>query len=165
MTSNDPNYPADFFAKIFNLTPRRIQQLAKEGIIPKAARGRYPLLGAVQGYVRYLQARSFSKEAEDLGDLQTERTRLTKANADKIEIEVKQLQNDLAPIELITWTLNKVGSQIASILDAIPLKAKRRIPDLTNAQVELLRREVIKAQNVASKVTVDLDEYDTNTPT
>jgi phage terminase Nu1 subunit (DNA packaging protein) len=163
MPANDPNYPVEFFANLFSLTNRRVQQLAKDGVIPKASRNRYPLLGTVQGYVRYLQARSFSREAEEVGDLQTERTRLAKANADKTEMEVLQMRRDLASITLIEWTLNKVAIQIGTILDATPLNIKRRIPSLTNAHMDLLKREIVKAQNAAAAVTIDLDEYDPST--
>lgn len=41
-------------AKLLGLTPERLRQLAREGAIPKAGRGRYPLVAVVQGYIRFL---------------------------------------------------------------------------------------------------------------
>ena len=43
-------------SKLLKLTERRVQQLAKDGIIPKAERGKYDLVGSVHGYVDFLKA-------------------------------------------------------------------------------------------------------------
>jgi hypothetical protein len=41
----DPkSHPGTAIAKLLNITERRLQQLAKEGVIPKTERGRYPLV-------------------------------------------------------------------------------------------------------------------------
>ena len=47
---------AAIIAKLFGVTDRRIQQLAKEGIIPAAQKRPYmfDLLPTVQSYIRYL---------------------------------------------------------------------------------------------------------------
>lgn len=37
--------PAAVISKLLDITPRRLQQLAQDGIVPKADRGRYPLVG------------------------------------------------------------------------------------------------------------------------
>ena len=99
-------------------------------------------------------------ETGEVLDFEQQRARLTKEQADGQAMKNAQLRRELAPIELITWTLNKIGTQITAILDSVPLKVKRRIPTLNNTQVELIRREIVKAQNVAAKVTVDLNEYE-----
>ncbi len=38
-----------------NLTPRRIQQLVKRGVIPKNKRGLYPLQDAVRSYIVFIR--------------------------------------------------------------------------------------------------------------
>ena len=43
-------------SKLLKLTERRVQQLAKDGIIPKAERGKYDLVSSVHGYVDFLKA-------------------------------------------------------------------------------------------------------------
>ena len=42
-------------AKLLMLTPQRVNQLARQGAIPKAQRGRYTLVGVVQGYIGFLK--------------------------------------------------------------------------------------------------------------
>ena len=49
--------PVDAIAKLFSLSPRRIQQLAALGVIPRAEGG-YDLLRSIAGYVRFLQRRA-----------------------------------------------------------------------------------------------------------
>jgi hypothetical protein len=48
-------FPARIIARLLNITERRLQQMAREGIIPKAARGQYPLAGCVRAYITFLQ--------------------------------------------------------------------------------------------------------------
>lgn len=52
-------------AALFDLTPRRIQQLTKEGIITATKEGnanRYDLLPTIQKYIRYLTAKANGRE-------------------------------------------------------------------------------------------------------
>lgn len=154
-----PNYPASFFAKLFNVTDRRIQQLAKEGVIPKAARGKYPLIGGIQGYVAYLQERSLGSDFSD-GDLRNERLRLTRVQADSIELKNEIARGEVAPIELLTYTLSNASTQIAAILGSVPLNIKRQIPRLTATEIETIKREIVKAQNAAAHIEINFDDFE-----
>lgn len=89
--------------------------------------------------------------------------RLIEAQAEGQEIRNAQLRRELAPVAVIEWTLGKVGSQIAAILDSIPMQLKKRNSKLTASNIELIKREIIKTQNIAAQVQVDYDEYDRNT--
>ncbi len=61
----DATYPVETIAELLNLTPRRVYQLTKEGIIPKASRGRYELVPAVRGYIKYLRDRAINADVKD----------------------------------------------------------------------------------------------------
>ena len=52
---NQGLYPKETIANLLNISERRIEQLSKQKIIPKAGRGVYDLGPTVQAYVRYLQ--------------------------------------------------------------------------------------------------------------
>jgi len=118
-----PLYPASTIAKLFNLTERRVQQLAKEGIIPKAERNKYDLVGSVRGYVKYLQDRALGRDdgayAEE-SDIKLERKRLIKAQADKTESENQKLRGELVPFELVEDVLNEVAVLYGTGIDALP---------------------------------------------
>lgn len=95
----------------------------------------------------------------DALDADRERTLLTRVQREGQELKNAQLRRELAPISLIEWTLGKVGNQIGAVLDSIPLKVKKVVPRLTAVEVEHIKREVVKAQNAAARIAVDLDEY------
>lgn len=100
VSSKAPTYPVATIAKLLMLSDRRVQQLTKEGVIPKAERGRYELAPAVQGYIRYLQERSLRSDASPI-DYHVEKARLTKAQADLAEIEAAKALNEVAPVAQI----------------------------------------------------------------
>jgi phage terminase Nu1 subunit (DNA packaging protein) len=123
MPATLPSYPASTIAKLFNLTERRIQQLAKEGIIPKSERGKYSLVAVVQGYVKYLQDRAAGRSAgsyRDESDIKVERKRLITAQANKIESENHKLRGELVPFELVEDVLNEMAVLYGSGIDALP---------------------------------------------
>lgn len=92
-------------------------------------------------------------------DLTRERARLAREQADATAIKNAQARNELAPISLLTVVLGKVCTRIAAILETIPGNVKRRVPRLTASEVELIKREIVKAQNIAARVEIDLSEY------
>lgn len=59
------DFPAGVIARLLNITERRLQQLAKQGVVPKSARGRYPLAGTIRAYIKFLQESGGSDEARD----------------------------------------------------------------------------------------------------
>jgi phage terminase Nu1 subunit (DNA packaging protein) len=97
-------YPVETVARLLDLSPRRVQQLSNEGVIPKAERGRYELVPAVQGYIRYLKSKAI---AADTGSDDSEhKKRLTKARADIAEMEAERLSGNLVDVGAVakTWS-------------------------------------------------------------
>ena len=86
--------------------------------------------------------------------------RLTKAQAEWQELKNAQLREELAPVDFITWVISKAGSQISAILESIPMNLKKRNPRLTASNIEFITREIVKTQNIAAHMKLDLDEYD-----
>ena len=154
-------------AEHIDLSVRQVQRLIKNGILPSAkGKGGYDLDVCTKSYISYLRAMAKANEEDDAPavdgeqiDINLERALNLRVDTRLKELKEDQLRNELAPVALISWTLNRVCSQISSVLDSIPLKVKRRIPALTSTQIDLIRREIITAQNAAAKVTVDIDEY------
>lgn len=98
MSNTLPLYSASTIANLFNLSERRVQQLAAEHIIPKPKRGKYELIGAVRGYIRYLKDRASGVQSA-ASEYQAERLRYITAQADEMENRVDQLRNDVVPID------------------------------------------------------------------
>jgi len=93
-------------------------------------------------------------------DLEEERARETKERADNLELKNAQLRRELIPVDLMSWTLGGLGSQISAILESIPVKLKRRMPKLGAAEVDIIKTEVAKCQNSCADLSVDFDEYE-----
>ncbi len=133
-------------ARFLNLTERRVQQLARDGIIPKAEKGKYDLVRCVQHYVRYLQDRAYGN-ADAPRDTHHERARLIKAQADKTELEVAALRNQLIPIETIEHDWMQQVSACRMRLLAIPSKSAFQIAALKEpTEIErFLKRAIYEA--------------------
>lgn len=85
----------DTLAKLLDMTPRRVQQLANEKIIPKPKdRGQYEIVPCVVGYIKHIKG-MLNGEA---GDLASEKTRLTRAQAEKTEIETARMKGELVSL-------------------------------------------------------------------
>jgi len=89
MTQKMPLYPASTLAKLFNLSERRIRQLAQAQIIPKKQNGKYDLVGSVQGYLRYLQDQA-AGHGMTTEAIHAARLRRIKAQADEKELVLLQ---------------------------------------------------------------------------
>lgn len=117
----------------------------------------------------FLVGRSTADLREKLTRLQ-EDTKVTESDREKMlltreqrigqELKNAQARRELAPIGVIDWTLAKVSTQIAAILESVPMKVKQLLPKMTAAEIGLIEREIIKVQNAAASITVDFDEYD-----
>jgi hypothetical protein len=102
-------YPVATIAKLLMLTERRVQQLTKEEVLPRAERGRYELAPVVQGYIKYLRDRAIGADTPD-GD-STHKTRLLKSRADIAEFEAARMSGELAPVEEVEKTWAEIVSR------------------------------------------------------
>jgi len=123
-----PTYPVATIARLLLLTERRVQQLVKEGVIPKTERNRYELAPAVQGYIRYLQERMAGNPSAPV-DFQLEKSRLVKIQADKAQIELDHLNEILVPTEQVAKEWESILIDMKSKLISIPSKAAPLIRD------------------------------------
>ena len=90
--------PIGVIAKLLDLSERRVQQLSREGVIPKATRGQYDLVGSVRGYVRYLRDQAAKAQA-GAPDYAAERARFIRARADLAEMEAEEKRGSVIAAE------------------------------------------------------------------
>ena len=128
-----PTYSVKDVAKLLNLSPRRVQQLAKEGIIPKTEGGRYELAPAVQGYIGYLHDRLSGKvegDEDDTMSLQSQRTRKVAAEAAQAEIALAKSRGEVVERAIIMNVVERglaacrarllIGASVAPHVKAAP---------------------------------------------
>jgi phage terminase Nu1 subunit (DNA packaging protein) len=139
-------YKVAVIARFLNLTDRRVQQLARDGIIPKPEKGKYDLVGCVQGYVRYLQERAFGRDCLPR-DTHIERARLIRAQADKTELEVEALRGNLITIEAVEMDWLTMVMNCRAKLLSIPTKTAFQIQNLkqTHEIEKFLKRTIYEA--------------------
>ena len=137
------------------VSERRIRQLAKQGIIPAAKAGKYPLVGCIQAYAHYLRSYISERQAQSPASLNAERIRLTRAQADKVQAEYEQLSREWIPLELADALYQDLDAMLKKILFTLPRRGAEAIQGLTEpAEVKAALQVVSRAvqQEMADKV-------------
>ena len=111
--------PIGVISRLLDLSERRIQQLSREGVIPKAERGQYDLIGSVRGYVRYLRDQALKAQA-GAPDYAAERARFIRARADLAEMEAEEKRRSLIAAEQIEAAWIAVLALLRTRLLALP---------------------------------------------
>jgi phage terminase Nu1 subunit (DNA packaging protein) len=111
--------PIGVIARLLDLSERRVQQLSREGVIPKAERGQYDLIGSVRGYVRYLRDQALKAQA-GAPDYAAERARFIRARADLAEMEAEEKRRSLIAAEQIEAAWISVLALLRTCLLALP---------------------------------------------
>lgn len=135
----DATYAVATIAQLLNISPRRVQQLAREGVIPRAENGRYALVASVQGYVKYLQERSVSRDADE--ETLHERRRLVKMQADKLEFEIGRLTSELVPTGEVGRAWARLAAAFRARMLALPSRLAAELaaepdPNVVKARLE-----------------------------
>jgi phage terminase Nu1 subunit (DNA packaging protein) len=153
-------------AEHLDITDRQVRSLLESGIL-SGSRGR----GGLDydecriAYIRYLRNRADGRvkaevPADEEGDspgsfslereYAKERLRLTSAQADAQELKNEITRKRSVPVDFATFALSKLASEIASILDTLPLTLKRKHPDLEVRHLDSIQRELARARNRAA---------------
>ena len=95
-------------AKEFGVTARRVQQLAEDGTLPRAGRGKYELLACALAYARYWQA---------LAERRTAPVNPLDQRSDEIEVRLAELK--LYRQEGSTVTLDYMEDRLGAYLERV----------------------------------------------
>lgn len=155
------SYSVSFIAKLLLVSERRVQQLAAEGVIQKAERGGYALAPSVQGYIKFLQERSLRSDQAPI-DYHAEKARLTKAQADKAEIESAQMSGDVVNLEQVERSLSNLFAEIRTSIRNIPDRVVSSLIGMTNEREfkNILTQEIDLALNALSESAVLVEPTD-----
>lgn len=157
-------------AAIFGVDPRRVQQLAKEGVITSTKEGhanRYDLLPTIQRYIRYLSDKANGRESVSKKDAETEGRRLEaeadlkRSKADMAAIQLKELEGKMHRSEDVEAVMTDLVYTIRSMLMALP---GRLAVDVVAAQTAaeasvVIRTEVYKILEELAGYKYDPEEY------
>jgi len=115
---------SEVLAHTLNLSRRRVYQLIDEGVLEKVG-ARFSFVKSVQNYIDFI--RPDNQVAADLDEqLKIEQTRLTKARADKAQIEVELAEGKVAPLEDMKDAWKALAIEVRTRLLNIPHRATMR---------------------------------------
>jgi len=133
-------------AMIFGLTTQRITQLTAEGL-PKIARGRFPLVEAVQWYINYWKTKKIGGGSE----IDTLKSDLLRQQIKKAQTANDVEARELIPAHEIETTLNSIAVIIASRLDSI---APRLANELTNQDDPAQVKAILENETRQIRITI-----------
>lgn len=109
-------------AEHLDLTTKRMHELFNENVLIKTGKsGGQDKDDCRLRYIRYLRGLARGKNTNS-GDLNEERTRLTKAQADRAELELQEKEGDLISSDVIKTIWSDYVSNVRSKLLALPSK-------------------------------------------
>lgn len=157
-------------AAIFGVDPRRVQQLAKEGIITATKEGhanRYDLLPTIQRYIKYLSDKANGREAANKKDIEIEGRRLEaeadlkRSKADMAALQLKELEGKMHRSEDVEAVMTDLVYTIRSMLMALPGRLAVDVVATASAAEasETIRAEVYKILEELAGYKYDPDEY------
>lgn len=159
----------DIIAKLFDLDVRRVQQLAKEGILPAASQRPYKfdLLPTVKAYIRHLRDRANGKEAKTADTVKAEADKL-RAEADlkqskaKIaELQLKELEGKMHRSEDVEALTNDLVYTARSMIMALPGRLAMDVVQAgsANEASALIRTECYKILDELAGYQYDPEAY------
>ena len=127
-----------------DLTSAHIHNLFNANVLTKSGKsGGQDLDDCRVRYIRYLRSLSKGKNTNS-GDLNEERTRLTKAQADRAELELQEKEADLISTDTIKTIWSDYVANVRSKLLALPSK----LGHLTQAAETYAEAEAIIKESV-----------------
>lgn len=110
-----------------------------------------------------LLGKSFDEAMKDAETNYIQRAELLKVEKIALETQRMKLQNAVLegrslPAWAVTEVLTKILSRVGEIFDSLALKIHRKHPNIDKRVIELVKNEVIKAQNEAAHVGDYTDE-------
>ena len=154
-------------ASLFNLSERRVQQLAKDGVIEgRKVEGVYQfdLLPTVRKYIAYLSDKANGREQKNR---KTEEEKLTaeadlkRAKADMAELQLKELRGQMHRSEDVEAITTDLVYTIRSMIIALPgrLAVDVAAVDTAPEASEIIRRECFAILEELSNYKYDPEEY------
>ena len=134
------SFNIEAIAKLLKLSERRVQQLAKDNIIPKAERGKYDLVSSVHGYIDFLKAKAGGDFTAE--EVLKNKNKLLKAKAEIAEIEKQRATGELIPKEEVKRTWLELIHKIKQKLLSIPNKVAPVVATVKNiSEIKLILQD------------------------
>lgn len=132
-------------ARVLDLSVRRIEQLAKGGVIIKNGRGNYQLIKSINGYCRWAHSK-IGRGDSNHDHFVTQRARFISARADLAEMERDRFEETFLPAERVARQWETLCAIIRKRFSQIAPSAAPRIAKCTKAsEVFMILTDAIHA--------------------
>lgn len=127
-------------AAFWGVTARQVRVLVSEGVIAKSEAGIFELQASTRAYLRHLMAKANRKTASP--ELAAEKLRLTREQADAIEIKNAAARGDLVPASEVKNSWFAILRDVRAGMLAIPSRVQTRLPSLSAHEVKIIDSEI-----------------------
>lgn len=118
-------------ATLLGMAQPNVSQLVTDGVFMAVGRGRYDIFDCVQKFVDHVKRRHDTRRA-DTADFGEEKARLTRAQADKAEMEAKEMAKELVRVDDVLEEWQGILASVKGKLLSIPSKAATLVAVETN---------------------------------
>ncbi len=150
---------ATTLASVLGLTARRIQQLAQDGIISTASKGRYNLCESVQNYITYREdEKPLSKAESDKLNAEIE---FRRARATRATLETNELLGKMHRSEDVAELTADLIYTIRGAFLALPGRLANDVTEAKSAAeaADIIRAEVFIAMESIANYAYDPKKY------
>lgn len=126
-------------ADLLGFTTRRVSQLAKEGIVVRVAPGKFDATATIKNMLHRASAKHEAEEA--MRDLDRERARLAREQADGHQLKNAALRRELLPREKVEAEWSNILRKVRAGMLAVPSRVRQRV-GLNAADADAIDREI-----------------------
>ena len=151
----DGSVPKRVVADWLMLSERHVAEMASQGLIPRrpGPKGRYDLKDCVQAYIEVLRSRQIRKGAAKTSDLESDKRRKAKAEADIKDMEDGQMSGELIRVESAMKAFDAVLGLVRS---RVVMLCDRTAPRLIEVEPDFeVFRDVIRRETYALLEEID----------
>jgi terminase small subunit / prophage DNA-packing protein len=137
---------ADDLGRLLGISGRQVRDLAARRIIPRAKRGRYPVVASVMRYCEHLRQLAMGRgDSAAIATATAERSRLLRAQADAQEARNRAALGALLDAGAVEREWSDVIRQSLAAVLAVPARYQARLPHLAVSDVAILDEELREA--------------------
>jgi len=117
----------------FDCNQAYIARLRDEHVVEMQGRGKYDLVASTANYINRLRNKTEKIDGDgNVIDFHTEKARLTKMQADKAEMEVRELSGELVRVTDVVLEWQHILADVKGKLLSIPSKLATLVADIDN---------------------------------
>lgn len=153
-------------AEMLGITDRMVRKHQAGGLFQKEERGKYNLFECIPAYIRY-RDEQHQGDSESLTD---QRTRKTRAEADKIELELEILRGRHLPLDLCKTFWQSIEGTVRSKILSITSSLKTKFPHLEKDVVLAIDDHIrdilseVSKTGIPAKLSRRLEQYAGDAP-